>query len=58
MMLCPFCGSYRLQLIGGNAGDPFELSPKKVICLDCGRVLYGDPEDEEDIMEEEEYPRE
>ena len=37
---CPFCGSHRTKTFGGENGDPFQRSPQKTVCLDCGMTVY------------------
>lgn len=36
---CPFCGSHRIKTVGGENGDPFNRSPEKTVCLDCGMTV-------------------
>ena len=41
---CPYCGSSRLQTIGGYTGNPFDRRKEKTICLDCGRTVATEPD--------------
>ena len=36
---CPYCGSHRIQTVGGDNGNPFDKRPEKTVCLDCGRTI-------------------
>lgn len=44
MLTCPYCGSSRLQTIGGDFGNPFDRRKEKTICLDCGRTVATEPD--------------
>ena len=44
MLTCPYCGSSRLQKVGGESGDPFDRRKEKTICLDCGRAVGTKPD--------------
>lgn len=39
MLTCPFCGSHRIETIGGDYGNPFDRREEKEICMDCGRTM-------------------
>lgn len=39
MIKCPFCGSSRLETVGGDNGDPFNRRSESTVCLECGRVV-------------------
>lgn len=39
MLICPFCGSHRIETIGGDYGNPFDRRKEKKICMDCGRTM-------------------
>lgn len=39
MLTCPFCGSHRIETIGGDYGNPFDRRKEKKICMDCGRTM-------------------
>lgn len=41
-MKCPFCGSYRINNIDGENGNPFDRHPEKTVCLDCGMTVSKD----------------
>jgi len=41
-MKCPFCGSYRINNIDGENGNPFDRRPEKAVCPDCGRTINSD----------------
>ncbi len=38
--ICEFCGSTNTKTVGGINGNPFDRTPEKVICVDCGRVIF------------------
>ena len=42
MLKCPYCGSTRLEAVGGENGDPFDRKPRKTVCLDCKRTIGND----------------
>ncbi len=44
MIKCPYCGSSRLQKVGGENGNPFDRKAEKTMCLDCGRVVGTEPD--------------
>lgn len=37
--ICPFCGSRRIETIGGDYGNPFDRREEKKICMECGRTI-------------------
>lgn len=39
MFICPFCGSRRIETIGGDYGNPFDRREEKEICMECGRTI-------------------
>lgn len=39
MFICPFCGSHRIETIGGDYGNPFDRREEKKICMECGRTI-------------------
>ena len=39
MLTCPFCGSHRIETMGGDYGNPFDRRKEKKICMDCGRTM-------------------
>ena len=39
MLTCRYCGSHRLETVGGDYGNPFDRRKEKTICLDCGRTV-------------------
>ena len=44
MITCPYCGSSRLESVGGENGDPFNRKEKRTFCLDCGRPVEINPD--------------
>ena len=44
MLKCPYCGSHRLETVGGDYGNPFDRRKEKTICLDCGRTVATEPD--------------
>ena len=43
---CPYCGSYRVEILGGADGNPYhETRKESAVCADCGRTLpHGNAE--------------
>ena len=39
MLTCPFCGSHRIETIGGDYGNPFDRRKEKKICMDYWRTI-------------------
>ena len=52
MRTCLYCGSPRLQTVGGEIGNPFDRRRERTVCLDCGRAA-GQPPSEAEL-----WPRE
>lgn len=44
MLTCRYCGSHRLETVGGDYGNPFDRRKEKTICLDCGRTVATEPD--------------
>ena len=44
MLTCRYCGSHRLETVGGDYGNPFDRRKEKTICLDCGRTVGTEPD--------------
>lgn len=44
MLTCRYCGSHRLETVGGDYGNPFDRRQEKTICLDCGRTVATEPD--------------
>lgn len=44
MLTCRYCGSHRLETVGGDYGNPFDRRKEKTICLDCGRTIGTEPD--------------
>ena len=44
MLTCRYCGSHRLETVGGDYGNPFDRRQEKTICLDCGRTVGTEPD--------------
>lgn len=44
MLTCRYCGSHRLETVGGDYGNPFDRRQEKTICLDCGRTIGTEPD--------------
>lgn len=44
MLTGRYCGSHRLETVGGDYGNPFDRRKEKTICLDCGRTVATEPD--------------
>ena len=44
MLTCRYCGSHRLETVGGDYGNHFDRRKEKTICLDCGRTVATEPD--------------
>lgn len=44
MLTCRYCGSHRLETVGGDYGNPFDRRKEKTICLDCGITVATEPD--------------
>ncbi len=44
MITCRYCGSGRVETVGGPDGNPFGRKKQKTVCLSCGRTLWAESE--------------
>ena len=44
MLTCRYCGSHRLETVGGDYGNPLDRRKEKTIGLDCSRTVATEPD--------------